>query len=71
MRYLSGPLKPNEKINLAEKQADKIKEFQNLIRSIFPERSFKDYKEDLSTKGIDINRDKKLIEVLKSLGYIK
>jgi len=62
---------PNEKINLAEKQTDKIKEFQNLIRSIFPERSFKDYKGDHSTKGIEINKDKKLIEVLKSLGYIK
>jgi len=62
---------PDEKINLAEKQKDKIKEFQNLILSIFPERSFKDYKEDLATKGIDINKDKKLIKILKSLGYIK
>jgi arylsulfatase A-like enzyme len=62
---------PGERVNLAEERKDIVEKKQKLILSIFPERTLKDYEDDVPIRSIDISKNKELIENIKSLGYIQ
>lgn len=62
---------PAEKINLAEKQERNVEEYQRLILSIFPKKTFKDHQIDSTIRSVDIGKDEELMKSLKSLGYIQ
>jgi hypothetical protein len=62
---------PGEKMNIYENYTDIAEEYQRLIHSIFPERTYEDDNMVFDSKGIDISTDNELIDRLKSLGYIQ
>jgi arylsulfatase A-like enzyme len=62
---------PDEKVNLAEKQKGMVEKYQKLIISLFPQKTFKDFKSELPAGSIDISKDNELMKELKSLGYIQ
>jgi arylsulfatase A-like enzyme len=62
---------PDEKVNIAARQKKIIEKYQKLILSIFPQKAFKDQREDPTIRSFYIKEDKELLNRLRSLGYIQ
>ena len=62
---------PDEKTNLAEEQEGIVKKYQDMMRSILPEKILETHGKDHTMEENDLKKDKGLMKNLRSLGYIQ